>query len=37
VAYRKALETGRPEELFVGRPVAPGHRLLAAPRRLLPA
>ena len=37
VAYRKALETGRPEELFDGRPVAPGHRLLAEPRRLLPA
>ena len=35
-AYRKALETGRPEDLFDGRPVAPGHRLLAAPRRLLP-
>ena len=37
VTYRKALETGRPEELFNGRPVAPAHRLLAAPRRLLPA
>jgi glutamate-1-semialdehyde 2,1-aminomutase len=36
-AYRKALETGRPEELFDGRPVAPGHRLLAEPRRLPPA
>ena len=34
VAYRKALETGRPEELFSGRPVAPSHRLLAEPRRL---
>lgn len=34
-AYAKALETGRPEELFVGRPVAPAHRLLAAPRRLV--
>lgn len=33
-AYRKALETGRPEELFAGRPVAPAHRLYAAPRRL---
>jgi glutamate-1-semialdehyde 2,1-aminomutase len=36
-AYRKALETGRPEELFDGRAVAPAHRLLAEPRRLLPA
>ena len=35
-AYRKALETGRPEDLFEGRPVAPAHRLLAAPRRLAP-
>ena len=35
-AYRKALETGRPEELFTGRPVAPAHRLHAAPRRLMP-
>ena len=34
VAYRKALETGRPEELFVGRPVAPAHRLMADPRQL---
>ena len=34
VAYRKALETGRPEALFEGRPVAPAHRLMAAPRRL---
>jgi glutamate-1-semialdehyde 2,1-aminomutase len=33
-AYRKALETGAPENLFVGRPVAPAHRLLATPRRL---
>jgi glutamate-1-semialdehyde 2,1-aminomutase len=33
-AYRKALETGRPEDLFAGRPVAPAHRLHAAPRRL---
>jgi glutamate-1-semialdehyde 2,1-aminomutase len=32
--YRKALETGRPEDLYVGRPVAPGHRRFAAPRRL---
>ena len=35
VTYRKALETGRPEDLFEGRPVAPGHRRLAEPRRLL--
>jgi glutamate-1-semialdehyde 2,1-aminomutase len=35
--YRKALETGRPEELFAGPPVAPGHRRLAEPRRLVPA
>jgi glutamate-1-semialdehyde 2,1-aminomutase len=34
VTYRKALETGRPEELFGGRPVAPGHRRMAEPRRL---
>ncbi|AEA24079.1 glutamate-1-semialdehyde 2,1-aminomutase [Pseudonocardia benzenivorans] len=33
-SYRKALETGRPEELFDGRPVAPAHRLMAEPRRL---
>ncbi|MBN9110108.1 MAG: glutamate-1-semialdehyde 2,1-aminomutase [Pseudonocardia sp.] len=33
-AYRKALETGRPDELFDGRPVAPAHRLMAEPRRL---
>lgn len=33
-AYRKALETGRPEDLFEGRPVAPAHRRYAAPRRL---
>ena len=32
-AYTKALETGRPEELFVGRSVAPAHRLYAEPRR----
>jgi glutamate-1-semialdehyde 2,1-aminomutase len=36
VVYRKALETGRPEELFTGRPVAPAHRLMAEPRRLHP-
>ena len=36
VTYRKALETGRPEELFTGRPVAPAHRLMAEPRRLGP-
>ena len=36
-AYRKALETGRPEELFDGRAVAPAHRRLAEPRRLLPS
>jgi glutamate-1-semialdehyde 2,1-aminomutase len=36
MVYRKALETGRPEELFDGRAVAPAHRLLAEPRRLLP-
>jgi glutamate-1-semialdehyde 2,1-aminomutase len=34
ITYRKALETGRPEELFNGRPVAPAHRLMADPRRL---
>ena len=39
LAYRKALETGRPEELFAGRPVAPAHRLhgrapAAGPERL---
>ncbi|WP_433503799.1 glutamate-1-semialdehyde 2,1-aminomutase [Pseudonocardia halophobica] len=33
-AYRKALETGRPEDLFEGRPVAPAHRRYAEPRRL---
>jgi glutamate-1-semialdehyde 2,1-aminomutase len=37
IPYRKALETGRPEELFAGRPVAPAHRLLAEPRRLPPS
>ena len=37
VTYRKALESGRPEELFTGRPVAPAHRLMAEPRRLGPA
>lgn len=34
IAYRKALETGRPEELISGRPVAPAHRRLARPREL---
>jgi glutamate-1-semialdehyde 2,1-aminomutase len=34
VTYRKALEIGRPEEFFHGRPVAPGHRRMAEPRRL---
>lgn len=34
VAYRKGLESGRPEDLFDGRPVAPAHRRYAAPRRL---
>jgi glutamate-1-semialdehyde 2,1-aminomutase len=33
-AYTKALETGRPEDGFAGRPVAPAHRLYAAPRRV---
>jgi len=33
-ALRKAVESGRPEDLFEGRPVAPAHRLHAAPRRL---
>ncbi len=33
-AYRKALESGRPEALFEGRPVAPAHRAVAEPRRL---
>jgi glutamate-1-semialdehyde 2,1-aminomutase len=37
VTYRRALETGRPEELFRGRPVAPGHRRMAEPRRLAAA
>ena len=36
VTNRKALETGRPEELFTGRPAAPAHRLMAEPRRLGP-
>ena len=31
--YRRALEIG-PERLLTGRPVAPAHRLLAAPRAL---
>ena len=34
VSYAKALDTGRPEELFAGRPVAPAHRRFAAPREL---
>lgn len=34
-AYRQALETRRPEDLFSGRVVAPAHRLHAAPRRLV--
>jgi glutamate-1-semialdehyde 2,1-aminomutase len=34
IAYRRALETGRPEELFSGRPVAPAHRRFAHPREL---
>jgi glutamate-1-semialdehyde 2,1-aminomutase len=37
VTYRKALETGRPEKFFTGRAVAPAHRRMAEPRRLLPA
>jgi glutamate-1-semialdehyde 2,1-aminomutase len=36
VAYRTALETGRPDEFFAGRAVAPAHRRMAEPRRLLP-
>jgi glutamate-1-semialdehyde 2,1-aminomutase len=36
-AYRRALETGRPGDLFAGRPVAPGHRRGAEPRRLAAA
>lgn len=36
VAYAKALDTGRPEELFAGRAVAPAHRRYAAPRELRP-
>ena len=32
--YRKALEAGTTDGLLHGRPVAPGHRRLAAPRRL---
>ncbi len=36
VAYAKALDTGRPEELFAGRPVAPAHRRFAVPRQLRP-
>jgi len=34
IVYRKALETGRPEDLFSGRPVAPAHPRFAAPRDL---
>jgi glutamate-1-semialdehyde 2,1-aminomutase len=36
IAYRKALETGRPGDLVPGRPVAPAHRRFAAPRDLGP-
>lgn len=36
VAYAKALDTGRPEELFVGRSVAPAHRRFAVPWELRP-
>jgi glutamate-1-semialdehyde 2,1-aminomutase len=32
--YRKALEAGTTDGLLRGRPVAPGHRRFAAPRRL---
>lgn len=35
ITYAKALETGRPEDLFSGRPVAPAHRRFADPRRLI--
>lgn len=35
--YREALESGAPEAFLTGRPVAPGHRSLAAPRRLTAA
>jgi glutamate-1-semialdehyde 2,1-aminomutase len=34
VPYRKALETGRAEDLLHGRPVAPAHRRFAEPRRI---
>jgi glutamate-1-semialdehyde 2,1-aminomutase len=34
VAYRKALESGGPEDLLHGRPVAPAHRRSADPRRI---
>jgi glutamate-1-semialdehyde 2,1-aminomutase len=34
--YRKALEAGSTDGLLRGRPVAPGHRRLAAPRELPP-
>lgn len=32
--YRRALDSGRPQEYLAGAPVAPGHRALAEPRRL---
>jgi glutamate-1-semialdehyde 2,1-aminomutase len=35
LAYLKALETGRPQDLFEGRPVAPAHRRYAHPRELV--
>ncbi|WP_253258644.1 glutamate-1-semialdehyde 2,1-aminomutase [Pseudonocardia sp. N23] len=34
--YRRALESGRPEDHLRGAPVAPGHRARAEPRRLDP-
>lgn len=34
VTYRKALETGQPQLLFSGDPVAPAHREYAYPRQL---
>jgi glutamate-1-semialdehyde 2,1-aminomutase len=36
VTYAKALDTGRPEELFAGRAVAPAHRRFAVPRQRQP-
>lgn len=36
IVYRKALEAGSVDGLLAGRPVAPGHRRFAAPRRLDP-